>query len=142
MMDKEVIGYLKLLHALFNGSVFGAFLYQGSLGLRIRSGRRRGHPQFPVIKRHRSFGPLLVILGLSGFIAGAVIVYLDHGMLFKYPAHSLIGSLIASTAVVLFLVSRRIRPGESPWRTAHLLLGFVLLSLYLFQVVLGLGILL
>ncbi len=142
MIDKEIIGYLKLIHGLFNASVFGAFLYQGSLGLKIRAGRRQGHPEFPIIKRHRSFGPLLVTLSLSGFIAGAVIAHLDHGKLFNYPAHSLVGSLIASTVIVSFFVSRRIRPGESPWRTAHLLLGLVLLCLYLLQVVLGLGILL
>ncbi len=142
MIEKQVVAYLKLIHGVFNGAVFAAFLYQASLGLRIRTGRTRRHPDFAVIKRHRTLGPLLVLLGLSGFVAGGVVVSLDHGRMFKYPLHFFVGLAIAAVAVITFVVSKRIRAGDSPWRSAHLFLGIALLVLYLIQVTLGLGILL
>jgi hypothetical protein len=95
-----------------------------------------------VIKRHRALGPLLVLLGISGFFAGLSIAYLDQGRIFRYPLHFLFGLAIPAVVLITFAISRRIRPGDSPWRNIHFLFGIALLVLYLIQVTLGLGILL
>lgn len=141
-MEKQALASVKLFHGAFNCAVFIAFLYQASLGLKIRKGRIGQHPDFSAMKRHRTFGPLLALLSISGFLAGVVVVSLDQGRIFKYPPHFLTGLLIAVGVATTFLVSRRIRPGDSPWRRAHALLGGVLLLLYVVQIMLGLGILL
>jgi hypothetical protein len=142
VIERQTLAYLKLIHGVFNMAVFAAFLYQASLGLNIRSGRRQRRPDFAVIKRHRALGPLLVLLGISGFLAGLSIAYLDQGRIFRHPLHFLFGLAIAAGLVTTFLVSKQIRPGDSPWRNAHALVGAGLIALYLFQVMLGLGILL
>lgn len=142
MLSRDFIPDLRIAHGSFNMIVMFLFLYQGWLGLTIRSRRKSGgSPIFKIIKRHRKSGPILVLLGVIGFFAGLTLAYLDHGRVFKYPSHFMMGSLIALSLVTTFIISKQIRSNEPPWRTPHFTLGLFIISFYIIQIFLGLGIL-
>lgn len=143
MTSKEAIAYLKLAHGLYNTIIASLFIYQGWLGLKIRKERSAGSIQaFKKIKKHRRNGPPLVILGVLGFCAGAILVYIDKGDIFKYPLHLVNGLFIALSINTTLLISTKIKGASSPWRGRHLLLGLFILCLYLLQIWFGLNILL
>lgn len=135
--------FLGILHGIYNTLIALAFLYQGWLGLKIRKTRRTGSTkEFGVIKRHRGNGPVLVFLGILGYVAGATLVAIDEGHFFEHPLHHLVGMLIVCLLVATFLVSRKISSLVSPWRTPHFLLGLATLGAYFVQLFLGLNVLL
>ncbi len=142
MLDKQTIAYLKLVHGFYNASMMLLFIYQGWLGLRIRKQRMRGVQAFEVIKRHRKFGPVLALLGVAGFFAGLVLIYLDTGRILKYPQHFITGLAVVFSIIATFIISRKIKGLDSPWRTPHFRRGLAVLILYTIQVFFGLRILL
>lgn len=141
MIDKQTIAYLKLLHGAYNTVMMFLFMYQGLLGLKIRRQRVRGGQNFSIVKRHRKLGPVLALMGVAGFIAGMIVIYIDKGHVMEYPLHFLTGMSIALSITAAFLISRNIKGADSPWRTPHLIIGIVILCLYLIQATIGLGIL-
>jgi len=138
-MSKEIIAYLKLLHGAYNTLMILLFIYQGSLGLRIR---RSDTKPFHLISKHRKIGPVAAVLGVSGFIIGMALVYLDSGRFFKYPLHFINGLTIVSLIITTYFISRKIRGAETYWRNRHYVLGILIICLYSVQAFLGLGILL
>lgn len=143
MISKETIAYMRLVHGSYNIMLMLLFVYQGSLGLRIRKVRTSGMTSgFNIIKKHRYNGPILALLGVIGFFAGAILVYIDKGHLLKYPLHLTVGIVIVFSITAAFFVSRMIKGSDSPWRTRHFVLGLFIICLYLVQVFLGLNILL
>lgn len=142
MIARDLIPYLRLLHGVFNTFIVVLFFYQARLGWKIRKGRKSGALALREMKRHRKLGPFLVILGISGFLAGLTLVFLDAGRLIKYPLHLFNGLLVVALISATFVISRKIRGSDSPARTPHFLLGLAILSLYCVQIILGLGILL
>lgn len=143
MIPREWIDLLRILHGAFNTLVALAFLYQGWLGLRIRkAGRGGGAGDFGAVARHRRNGPVLALLGILGYVAGAVLITIDKGRVFEYPVHHLAGLAIVFLLAATFIVSRRIKGPASPWRTPHFLLGLAILTAYLVQLFLGLNVLL
>ena len=143
LISKELLNYLRLGHGLFNFSVALMFFYTARFGLLVRKARRSKAP-LPVaaVRRHRRLGPVLALLGTMGFGAGLTLVWLDTGNFLKYPAHLLVGLALVILIFTTFLVSRKIRGPESPYRQPHFLLGLTILTLYLVEVFLGLGVLL
>lgn len=144
LISKEILTPLRLAHGLFNFSVVLSFFYTARFGLLIRRARMKGAPQ-PVtaIRYHRKLGPILASLGAMGFVAGITLILLDTGNILKYPAHLLVGVILMALLLTTFLVSRKISgPEASTFRQAHFLLGLAILSLYLLEVLLGLGVLL
>jgi len=140
---RQLIPYLALGHGLFNLLVFGLLLRQGWLGLVVRRTRRNGMPQpLETIRRHRRAGPVAVLVGAAGFVAGTLLVLLDKGRLVEYPLHFSVGGVIVLVLFGLYFLSRRIKGADSPYRIPHASLGLLLLILYVIQAVLGLGILL
>lgn len=140
MIDRTTIADLKLLHGSYNFLVMLLFLYQGWVGLRIRKSRRAGKQDFNLTKRHRKTGPFLAFLGPLGYLAGATLVYVDKGRLIEYPLHFVTGSVLTLSIAATYLISRKIKGQDSPWRTPHSLIGIAILCLYLIQVSIGLGI--
>jgi len=139
--DKVLIADLRLVHGSYNIIMMLLFLYQGSLGLRIRRERKRGNkPPLNTIKRHRSIGPVLAPLGVLGFFAGVTLSLLDDGVLLNNTLHFIVGLLLACSIITTFFISRQIRGPESPSRDLHFRLGVFILCLYPLQVFLGLGI--
>jgi hypothetical protein len=142
MISGEYMDYLKVLHGSFNAIVGFLFLYQGSLGLKIRKERKSGgRRNVMVVKRHRTGGPIFAALGVAGYLAGVVLVYLDKGHLVEYPSHLITGSAIALLIMTTFIISRKIKGTESPWRIPHFVIGLCILFLYLLQIYIGLDIL-
>ncbi|KAF0144305.1 MAG: hypothetical protein FD156_1990 [Nitrospirae bacterium] len=141
MIDKELIANLRLVHGSYNAMMMFLFIYQGWLGLKIRRGRTSGNPQFATMKRHRKSGPVFAIMGVTGFLAGATLIYLDYGRLLKYPPHFITGLAVVFSITTAFLISRKIKGTDSAWRTPHFRRGLLVLCLYLIQVFLGIGIL-
>ncbi len=140
MVAGEWMAPLRLLHGAYNTLIALAFLYQGWLGLGIRKARRAGGAgDFRAIKRHRGNGPVLALLGILGYAAGATLITIDKGHLFEYRAHHLVGVAIVILLAATFLVSRRIKGPDSPWRTPHFLLGLAILGAYAVQLLLGLN---
>jgi len=137
-----VVPYLKYAHGLYNILVIMLFLFQGWLGLKIRHGRISGNPQeVKFVRRHRKVGPAFAIMGIFGFIGGIGTAYLSEGEIFEYPFHFLTGLTISSLIILTFLISRKIRGRESPWRNPHYIIGIVIITLYFFQAFLGIGML-
>ena len=143
LISRELIANLKLVHGLFNLTVMLLFFYHARNGLLIRRARRtKSPPPLPAIKRHRRLGPLLALLGAGGFAAGLLLVIVDTGNVFAYPAH-----LFAGVAILLLLfftsrLSRKIVGLAAPQRDLHFRLGITILVLYLVNVVLGAAVLL
>ncbi|RJQ47185.1 MAG: DUF4079 family protein [Nitrospiraceae bacterium] len=138
-MNREIIPYLKLLHGAFNTVVILLFVYQGLLGLKIRKSDKK---PLHIIRWHRRVGPVIAVLGISGFIAGMTVVFLDTGRILKYPLHFITGFTIAALITATFIISRKIKGPEPYWRNRHFALGILIICLYLVQAFLGLGILL
>jgi hypothetical protein len=138
-MSRELISYLKLFHGTYNTAVFLLFVYQGILGWRIRKSVQK---PLDVIKKHRNIGPVAAVLGVSGFIAGTTIIYLDTKRIFVYPYHFITGLAIVSSIIATYIISRKIRAEEPHWRSVHFRLGMLIIILYFIQSFLGLGILL
>lgn len=142
LLDQQLLANLRLLHGLFNFSVVLLFFYLARLGLGIRKARRTNAPlPLRAIRQHRRLGPILAALGGLGFAAGLTLVWLDTGNLLKYPAHLLVGLAIVALLLSTVLVSRRIKGPNSPPRELHFRLGLAILSLYVLEVFLGLGVL-
>ncbi len=133
---------LRFLHGFYNGLVMVLLFYQGWLGLSIRRARLSKAP-FPLkaVKRHRKRGPILAIAGGLGFFFGLILVLIDTGRVLEYPLHLFVGLAIVLLLTGTFLVSRKIKGPESPFRTPHFILGLCILPLYIFQSFLGLGVL-
>ncbi|MFH1480531.1 MAG: DUF4079 family protein [Pseudomonadota bacterium] len=143
MITREWIDLFRVLHGAYNALVALAFLYQGWLGLKISKAEKSVDTKdFGVIKRHRGNGPVLILLGILGYLAGATLIYIDKGHFFEYRVHHLVGLSILILLATTFLVSRKIKGFVSPWRTPHFLLSSVMLGAYLVQLFLGLNILL
>lgn len=142
LISRELVADLRIVHGLFNFAVVLLFFYTGRYGLMIRKARKNGLPQ-PVTAaaRHRWLGPRLAILGGLGFGAGLALVLVDTGDALKYPAHLLVGVVIVALLCATFLVSRKIKGPDSPYRNTHFQLGIAILSLYLLQIFLGIGVL-
>ena len=142
-MDKEFIAYFKVVHGFFNLCMLALFCFQGWMGYLIRQARSSGAPvPLDTVRRHRKAGPVFALWGILGYLAGIVVVLLDKGTVFEYPLHLLAGSLIAAVIVSLYVVSRKISGQDPHYRNIHFGLGMLLLTLYVIQVLLGLGILL
>jgi len=137
-----MIEYLRIGHGLFNVLLAVLFFYQGWLGLKVRRARRsQASIPLAAVKRHRKTGPLLVLLGGLGFLIGLILVIIETGKILFYPLHLFIGLTIVVSLIGTFLISRRIKRPDSPYRTPHFILGIFILLLYVFQSFLGLGIL-
>ncbi len=142
MVSRELIAYLKLLHAVYNVTIIVLFLLQGRLGLQIRKGRLAGSPPFQLIKKHRRNGPILVFMGVCGFLSGVIIVGLDSGELLKYYYHYLVGLTLALLMITTLFVSKLIKGADPYWRNIHLAVGLFIICFYLVQLILGLSVLL
>ena len=141
MASDGVISTLQLAHVSVNGALFFALVYQGRLGWRIRRRRVAGVLQdFNVVKRHRALGPILATLLPIGYLAGLITAYLHKGIWVRYPGHLAIGTILLVVVCSTYLVSKRIRGPQSPWRQAHFALGLLLLCTFLVQIYLGLNI--
>jgi hypothetical protein len=141
MISKETIAYMKLAHGLYNFVMMLLFMYQGTLGLQIRSLRKKGSIIPSIVKRHRRQGPVLALLGVVGFLSGAALVSLDSGKILKHPLHLTVGFIVALLIVTTFLISRKIRGRNSAWRTHHLVAGSATLFTYTVQILIGIGLL-
>ena len=143
LIARELLANLKLVHGGYNFTVVLLFLYQGWLGLAIRRARQRQAP-LPAqkIMRHRKFGPVLVVMGILGFLVGVTLVLIDTGNILEYPLHFFTGVAIVLLLLATFVVSRQIRGPDPAKRNLHFALGITLLCLYLLEVFFGIGALL
>ncbi len=143
MIDKALIDYLKIMHGSYNFIVALFFAYHGLLGWKIRRERKTGGARdFKIIKRHRTGGPIFILLGLLGYLTGLALVYIDKGHLLEYPRHLLVGSLMVFLMALAFFTAGRIKGNESSWRAAHFVIGLIILHLFGIQVSIGLNIIL
>jgi hypothetical protein len=143
LIDAHAFATLRLIHAFYNTSILVLFVYHGWLGITIRRERRAKAPMpFPVIKRHRRLGPVLALGGVLGFFVGFTLVMLHTGNVLEYPAHFFTGLAIVILLITTWIISRRIKGPESPFRTPHFAIGIAILCLYFLAAFLGLGVLL
>ena len=142
MPDISTIPSIWYAHGLYNTVVFLLFVWQGWLGSKIRIGRLTGGPpSITVIKRHRKFGPAVILLGIAGFLSGVVIVYIGGGHILARPLHFTAGAVLTVSIIAAFFFSRNIKGQSSPWRTLHFAAGTATICLYIIQIYLGIRIL-
>jgi hypothetical protein len=142
LIGRQLLLNLRWVHAFYNGGVLLMFFYHGWLGTAIRRARRAKAPlPFAAIKRHRKMGPVLVILGVTGFFIGLTLVLLHTGNVLEYYPHFFSGLAIVILLVTTRAISRKIKGPDSPYRTPHFVMGIAILCLYLAEAVLGIGIL-
>jgi hypothetical protein len=142
LIDRELLASLRLVHAAFNSGMMLLFFYHGWLGITIRRARKAKAPlPLPAVKRHRMMGPVLAFLGVFGFFIGFTLVLLDTGRVLEYPAHLFTGLAIVLLLIMTWVVSRKIKGPNSPFRTPHFVIGIVILCLYLVEAFLGIGVL-
>ncbi len=143
LISRELVANLKLVHGLFNFTLMCLFVIHGRYGLQIRKERKGKRPlPFMAIRRHRRFGPILAVLGSGGFFAGLTLVLLDTGKVLSYPSHLSAGAAIMFLLFSTYLVAKKITAGDNPWREIHFRLGIAILTLYIVNVFLGIGVLL
>jgi hypothetical protein len=141
LIDKHLLHYLRPVHGAYNAIMMLFFLYQGWIGLRVRRARIAKEPlPFPMIKRHRRMGPVLVILGGLGFLDGLTLVLLDSGNVLEFPPHFFTGLTIFGLLIATYKISRDIKGTDPLYRTRHFALGVALICLYLVNVVIGIGV--
>ena len=132
----------EIVHGLYNIIIMFLFLYQGWLGLKIRNQRIKGGARdFSIVKKHRKNGPVFSLLGVLGFLAGLILVYIDKGHWMAYPLHFFVGLSLTLLIGITYFFSRKIKGPQSPLRTSHFFAGLILLGLYLLQVFIGLDVL-
>lgn len=141
LVDRQLLSSLRLAHGSYNSIVMLLFFYHGWLGFTIRRARKSKAPlPFAAIKRHRKIGPVLAFMGGFGFLIGLTLILLHTGNVLEYPPHFLVGCTIVLCLLSTFLISRKIKGPDSPYRTPHFVLGIAILCLYLIQVFLGIGV--
>jgi len=141
-INHSILPYLLYAHGVYNFFIFLALLYQSWLGLKIRKERTAGKPPtVKLIRRHRNLGPIMILLGIAGFLAGAGLAYTDKGHILEYPLHFFTGLAIVFLLIATFFISVRIKGRVSPWRTPHFFTGIIIIGLYIVQIFLGLDIL-
>lgn len=137
-----LLPYFKIFHGSFNILVILLLIYQGWLGINIMKNRTFYNLQiYKIIIRHRKFCPFLVCLGLLGFFAGIILIYIDKDHLFEYPLHFIVGLLISLSLIETFLSSKKISSGKKDSRKIHSRFGFFTILLYIIQIILGIKIL-
>jgi hypothetical protein len=120
LIDRQLLSSLRFVHGGFNSFVMIMFFYHACLGIAIRRARMAHGPlPFPMIKRHRKGGPLLAALGIAGFFIGFTLVMLDSGKVLQFPSHFLVGCTIVLCLITTFVISRKIKGPDSPYRTPH-----------------------
>ncbi len=134
--------YLRYMHGAFNLTVALLVFYQFALGRGIKKARVRGAVDLRKIKRHMRIGPVAVAAGVLGFTAGTTLIMLDKGRVLVYPVHFVTGSLIALLLVSTFMLSRKMVTGDISVRALHGKVGMAIATLYLVQVIVGIGVLL
>ncbi|MFZ5798987.1 MAG: DUF4079 family protein [Desulfobulbus sp.] len=143
LLVSQMLPWLALGHGIYNGVVMLLFGYQGWLGHLIRRQRRAGaSPPMTAVRRHRRNGPILVVLGAAGFLAGLLLVLLDKGEIIAFPLHFGLGLAIVFAQLGAYAVSRTIRARAEAGRGLHRLLGIAILCLYPIQALVGLALLL
>jgi hypothetical protein len=139
----DLMPYMKYLHASYSGFIALLVFYQGWIGFKIRNERLAGRPPIvKVVRRHRKMGPILTLMGIAGFFAGAITVYLNEGRFFEHPIHFVIGLLIAAFVSTTFVLSKKIKSQDSPLRNTHFIIGLVIICLYCIQIFVGTSMLL
>jgi len=142
ILSKETIASLRYFHGGYNLLMALAAWSMLWLGLSIRRRRASGRQAGTVTSAHRRIGPVLAVLGPTGFLAGATLIVLDKGHVFEYPSHFIIGLLLALALPGMYVLSRALLRGSARARTVHRRLGISVAVVYLLQVLLGVGILL
>ena len=140
MLDAQLLRSLRLGHALFNSVVFLLFIYQAYLGLSMRRARLAGNIDVNKIQKHVRNGPIWAILAILGYTAGLVIVTLDQGRPFSFPLHLIVGSFLIILIITTFIISQ-IMTNDQRLRDTHRRIGIGIITLYLFQALIGVGIL-
>lgn len=134
--------YLRYMHGAFNLSVALLVFYQFALGRGLMKATIAGQADPERSKRHRRIGPIAVAAGVLGFTAGTTLIMLDKGSVLVYPVHFVTGALIALLLVSAFMLSIKMGSGDPLTRKQHGKVGMGIATLYLVQVIVGLGILL
>jgi len=142
LIDRSIIPYTRYAHCLYNILIFLLFLYQGRLGIKIRKERINGSPTtVGIVSRHRQLGPIISFIGVTGFISGLIVVFIDNGIFYVFRLHFITGLLVAILIMITYTVSRKIKVRDALRRTTHFISGIILIFLYFIQTLLGIGIL-
>ncbi len=138
-MDQSTLVGLRITHGLYNFGIMLLFIYQASLGLKIRKRRKAGQLPVYLTQKHRTNGPIFALLAFFGYAAGLAITNLDTGQIVAFPPHFFVGTILIISIATTFIISRRIDDNPS-WRTHHFWLGLFILAIYILQIVLGIGV--
>mmetsp|Transcript_12416 Transcript_12416/g.21513 ORF Transcript_12416/g.21513 Transcript_12416/m.21513 type:complete len:313 (-) Transcript_12416:277-1215(-) len=130
------------LHPALMYGMFGATLYAGYLGWKVRETRAASGEEKKVLvkskfsDRHQKLGSILLALMVGGAVAGMAVTYNNNGKLFP-GAHLYVGmamiTLISSSASL----SPFMKEGKDWARNLHILLNSLLVLLFFWEVATG-----
>ena len=139
-MAAQLLTGMLIGHALFNSTIFLLFIYQAYLGLSMRRSKLAGQIDIVKVRRHKRNGPIAATLAIFGYVFGLVIVSIDRGRPFTFPAHFINGTLIIALIATTFIISRKMM-SDPGLREVHRRIGIVIISLYVLQILMGISLL-
>ncbi|MBW4634425.1 MAG: DUF4079 domain-containing protein [Iphinoe sp. HA4291-MV1] len=144
-LSSSVKYWLNFFHPILMWALLLLSLYGAYLGLQVQRTRNaQGEEKKELIKgkynvKHYQIGSILLAFMVTGAIGGMAATYIHDGKLFFGP-HLLVG--LGMTSLIAFSASLApfMQKGANWARMTHILLNFVLLGLFTWQAITGLGI--
>ena len=148
-MSPEILQTIKVwsqfLHPILMWLLLALTVYALYLGMKVRKVRSaEGEEKKELIKgkynvKHYQIGSLLLALMVLGSIGAMGATYINSGKLFVNP-HLLTGLGMTGLIAVSAALSPLMQKGQDWARNTHILLNIVILGLFSWQAVTGMGI--
>ncbi|MBR8836708.1 MAG: DUF4079 domain-containing protein [Stigonema ocellatum SAG 48.90 = DSM 106950] len=144
-LSPSVKYWLNFVHPTLMWALLLLSIYAAYLGLQVQRTRNAdGEEKKELIKgrfnvRHHQIGSILLALMVTGAVAAMAVTYINNGKLFVGP-HLLAG--LGMTCLIAFSASLSpfMQKGANWARVTHILVNFVVLGLFAWQALTGVGI--
>ncbi len=148
-MSPDILQTLKVwsqfLHPILMWVLFGLTIYALYLGMKVRKTRSaQGEEKKELIKgkyntKHYQIGSLVLALMVLGSLGAMGATYINSGKLFVNP-HLLAGLSMTGLIAISAALSPLMQKGQDWARNAHILLNVIIVGLFGWQAITGMGI--
>ena len=148
-MSPDILQTLKVwsqfLHPILMWVLFGLTIYALYLGMKVRKTRSaQGEEKKELIKgkyntKHYQIGSLVLALMVLGSLGAMGATYINSGKLFVNP-HLIAGLSMTGLIAISAALSPLMQKGQDWARNAHILLNVIIVGLFGWQAITGMGI--